>query len=184
VEDDPIESYDDDSDTFDRFDTPLPDNVPDVAVGRAESCVAHPESSSTIEQSAEVLYKKMLVLRANIMAQEQIEDETEVFDDMVLQYLSAICPSDYQSFKKEVMNGLDIEEPHSTSIAQQKWDQYGQKFLQLCIEHKTGSLKCKPLEAGPGTLSRFEYKPAGPSSKTTTQSSSLGKSKFKPALKS
>jgi len=28
-----------------------------------------------------------------IMAQEQIEDETEVFDDMLLQYLSAICPS-------------------------------------------------------------------------------------------
>ena len=26
------------------------------------------------------------------MAQSQIEDETEVFDDTVLQYLSAICP--------------------------------------------------------------------------------------------
>lgn len=91
------------------------------------------------------------------MAQEQIEDETEVFDDMVLQYLSAVCPSgtqiyshhslfkltvlDYRSFKKEVINGLDMDEPHSTSIAQRKWDQYGQQFLQLCIEHKTGSLK-------------------------------------------
>ena len=91
------------------------------------------------------------------MVQEQIEDETEVFDDTVLQYLSAICPSgtynhcyhslfkstvlDYRSFRKEVVNGLDMDEPHSTNVAQQKWDQYGQKFLQLCIEHKTGSLK-------------------------------------------
>lgn len=48
---------------------------------------------------------------------------------------------DYRSFKKEVIDGLDMDEPHSTNIAQQKWDQYGQKFLQLCIEHKTGSLK-------------------------------------------
>ncbi|KAF8803626.1 hypothetical protein BYT27DRAFT_6732979 [Phlegmacium glaucopus] len=139
-----------------------------------------------MEQSAEILYKKMLALRTNIMAQEQIEDETEVFDDMVLQYLSAICPSDYRSFKKEVINGLDMDEPYSTDIAQQKWDQYGQKFLQLCIEHKTGSLKSKPLEAGftPALLhSRYEYKSAGPSSKMTPQSSGLGKSKFKPALK-
>lgn len=91
------------------------------------------------------------------MSQERIDDETEVFDDMVLQYLSITCPSgmhnysyrnffkstalDYRSFKKEVVNGLDMDEPHSTNIAQQKWDQHGQKFLQLCIEHKTGSLE-------------------------------------------
>lgn len=91
------------------------------------------------------------------MAQKQIEDETEVFDDPVLQYLSAICPDgmhiysyhnlfkstvlDYMSFKKAVMNGLFMDEPRSTNIAQQKWDQYGQKFLQLCVEHKAGSLE-------------------------------------------
>lgn len=91
------------------------------------------------------------------MAQKQIEDETEVFDDTVLQYLSAICPDgmhnrsypslvksivlDYMSFKKAVMNGLFMDEPYSTNIAQQKWDKYGQKFLQLCVEHKTNSLK-------------------------------------------
>jgi hypothetical protein len=91
------------------------------------------------------------------MAQRQIEDETEVFDDTVLQYLSAICPDgihnpschnlfkstvlDYMSFKKAVMNGLFMDEPRSTNIAQQKWDQYGQKFLQLCVEHKACSLK-------------------------------------------
>jgi hypothetical protein len=91
------------------------------------------------------------------MTQRQIEDETEVFDDTVLQYLSAICPNgmynhsyhklfrlivlDYMSFKRAVMNGLFMDEPHSTNIAQQKWDQYGQKFLQLCVEHKKGSLK-------------------------------------------
>ena len=70
VEDDPIELYDDDSpslDYYDRFDTPLLDDVPDVAVGREEySFVAHPESSSTREQSAETLYKKMLILRTNV----------------------------------------------------------------------------------------------------------------------
>lgn len=91
------------------------------------------------------------------MAQEQIKDEREVFDDTVLQYLSAICPNgmhnyfyqnlfnstapDYQSFRKEIVNSLDMDETYSIGIAQQKWDQYGQKFLQLCIEHKTGSLK-------------------------------------------
>lgn len=91
------------------------------------------------------------------MARNQIEDETEVFDDTVLQYLSAICPDgmhnysycdvfkstvlDYMSFKKAVMNGLFMDEPRSTSIAQQKWDKYGQKFLQLCVEHKASSLK-------------------------------------------
>ena len=60
MEDDPIELYEDDSlslGTFDRFDTPLQD---DVAVVRAES---HPES---MEQSAETLYKKMLALRTHV----------------------------------------------------------------------------------------------------------------------
>jgi hypothetical protein len=70
VEDDPIELYEDDSLSlgFDRFDTPLQDDVPDVAVVRVESSlVAHPESSSsTMEQSAETLYKKMLALRTNV----------------------------------------------------------------------------------------------------------------------
>ena len=91
------------------------------------------------------------------MVQRQIEDETEIFDDTVLQYLSAICPDgmhnhsycnlfksavlDYMSFKKAVMNGLFMDEPRSTNIAQQKWDKYGQKFLQLCVEHKAGFLK-------------------------------------------
>lgn len=68
MEDDPIELYEDDSlslGTFDRFDTPLQDN--DVSVVRVEpSLVAHPESSSTMEQSAETLYKKMLALRTNV----------------------------------------------------------------------------------------------------------------------
>ena len=71
MEDDPIELYEDDSlslGTFDRFDTPLSqDEGPDVAVVQAESSlVAHPESSSTMEQSAETLYKKMLALRASV----------------------------------------------------------------------------------------------------------------------
>lgn len=70
VEDDPIELYDDDSpslDNYDRFDTPLLDDVPDVAIGREEySFVGHPESSLTREQSAETLYKKMLILRTNV----------------------------------------------------------------------------------------------------------------------
>lgn len=70
VEEDPIEFYDDDSlslDTFDRFDTPLQDDGPDIAVVQAESSlVAQPEPSSSAEQSAETLYKKMLALRANV----------------------------------------------------------------------------------------------------------------------
>ena len=70
MEDDPIELYDDDTlslGTFDRFDTPLQDDVPDDTVVRVESSlVAHPESSSTIDQSAEILYKKMLALRTNV----------------------------------------------------------------------------------------------------------------------
>lgn len=70
MEDDPIELYEDDSlslSTFDRFDTPPQDNGPIVTVVRAESSsVTHPESSSTTEQSAETLYKKMLALRTNV----------------------------------------------------------------------------------------------------------------------
>lgn len=70
MEDDPIELYEDDSlslGTFDRFDTPLQDDVPDVAVVRVESSlVAYPEPSSAMEQSAETLYKKMLALRTNV----------------------------------------------------------------------------------------------------------------------
>jgi hypothetical protein len=178
MEDDPIELYDDDSlspDTFDRFDTPLRDDVPDVAAIRAESSfVAHPQSS-TIEQSAEALYKKMLALRTSVSD----VDMSFFFlfysssrsclksglmtrrKSLMIWYCSisalpvlAVCiiiltyrnfikstALDYRSFKKEVVNGLDMDEPHSTNIAQQKWDQYGQKFLQLCIEHKTGSLE-------------------------------------------
>ena len=70
MEDDPIELYEDDSlsvGTFDRFDTPLQDDVPDVTVERMESSlVAHPESSSAMDQSAETLYRKMLALRTNV----------------------------------------------------------------------------------------------------------------------
>jgi hypothetical protein len=82
VEDDPIELYEDDSlslGTFDRFDTPLQDDVPDVAVVRVESSlIAHPESSSTMEQSAETLYKKMLALRTTV---------SQSYRDIVLFYL-------------------------------------------------------------------------------------------------
>jgi hypothetical protein len=70
VDDDPIEFYDDDSlplDNSDRFDTPLRDDVLDVAVRQMEpSFVTHSESSSTVEHSAETLYKKMLALRTNV----------------------------------------------------------------------------------------------------------------------
>ena len=70
MEDDPIELYEDDSlslGTFDRFDTPLQDDVPDDAIVRMESSlVAHPESSSTMDHSAETLYMKMLTLRTNV----------------------------------------------------------------------------------------------------------------------
>ena len=70
MEDDPIELYEDDSlslGTFDRFDTPLQDDVGDVSVAVVESSlVAHPESSSSMDQSVETLYKKMLALRTNV----------------------------------------------------------------------------------------------------------------------
>ena len=70
MEDDPIELYEDDSlslGTFDRFDTPLQDDVPDDAVVRMESSlVAHPESSPAMDHSAETLYMKMLALRTNV----------------------------------------------------------------------------------------------------------------------
>ena len=70
MEDDPIELYEDDSlslGTFDRFDTPLQDDVTDLSVVRVESSlVSQPEPSSTMDQSAETLYKKMLALRTNV----------------------------------------------------------------------------------------------------------------------
>ena len=69
IEDDPIELYEDDSlslDTFDRFDTPVQDDMPDVFLARSQSLIANPESSSAVEQSVEILYKKMLTLRTNV----------------------------------------------------------------------------------------------------------------------
>ena len=69
VEDDPIELYEDDSlslDTFDRFDTPLQDDGPDVTVRAESSLVVNSESSSAAEQSVETLYKEMLALRTTV----------------------------------------------------------------------------------------------------------------------
>jgi hypothetical protein len=69
AEDDPIELYEDDSlslDTFDRFDTPLQDDGPDIAVPAESSLVADSDSSSAAEQSVETLYKEMLALRTNV----------------------------------------------------------------------------------------------------------------------
>ncbi|KAF8163089.1 hypothetical protein B0H34DRAFT_694087 [Crassisporium funariophilum] len=154
VEEDPIELYDDDSvDAFDGLDFSVSNDftaINDYAytpVARptpvAQSIIPRSISLPTAENdgdSAESLYKKMLTLRNEIMTQENLQ-AGDVFDDMVLQYLSAICPTDYHSFKTEMMNGMDVDEPN---VVGDKWNNYGQKFLQLCIEQKKGSMRSIP----------------------------------------
>jgi len=48
---------------------------------------------------------------------------------------------DYNSFKRELTNSLDADVPDLEELVNLKWDQYGQRFLQLCIGQKTVNLR-------------------------------------------
>jgi hypothetical protein len=82
--------------------------------------------------------------------------EDDIFDDSVLQTLSILCPTgmmassharlsypnlffvDYNAFKEVLTTSLDQDVPDIEELVKLKWEKYGQKFLQLCINHKTG----------------------------------------------
>jgi hypothetical protein len=48
---------------------------------------------------------------------------------------------DYNSFKRELTNSLDADVPDLEELVKLKWDQYGQRFLQLCIGQKAVNLR-------------------------------------------
>ena len=48
---------------------------------------------------------------------------------------------DYNSFKRELTNSLDADVPDLEELVNLKWDQYGQRFLQLCIGQKAVNLR-------------------------------------------
>jgi len=52
--------------------------------------------------------------------------------------LNVLCDLDYHSFKRELTNSLDEDVPDLEELVNIKWDQYGQMFLHLCIDHKAG----------------------------------------------
>lgn len=81
--------------------------------------------------------------------------EAEVFDDSTLQYLSALCPAgpygvnlwidrvlivftDYNSFKTALANCGEVPQADAPKYIDDKWDKYGQPFLELCIQKNTG----------------------------------------------
>ncbi len=48
---------------------------------------------------------------------------------------------DYNSFKRELTNSLDADVPDLEELVNLKWDQYGQRFLHLCIGQKAVNLR-------------------------------------------
>ncbi|CAA7267981.1 unnamed protein product [Cyclocybe aegerita] len=189
LEDDPIEVFDD---MYDMGDSPARiesiSAEPPRSTVKSTSNVTKPSSSTSTclgFHSPEVLYNRMLELRNQITVDENLEDE-DVLDDASLQYLSATCPIDYNSFKQELINGMDMDGPDAAAIADMKWKQYGQPFLQLCIQHKSASLgnraKSAPQIFSPATLHyEFEYRPPTTPNMRTPTTSGPPKPKFRPA---
>ena len=59
------------------------------------------------------------------MAQRQIEDETEVFDDTVLQYLSAICPDGMHNYFLSQPIQINCSRLYVFQESSNKWSIYG-----------------------------------------------------------
>lgn len=58
---------------------------------------------------------------------------------MSSQHADSLVTIDYNSFKKHLIDAIDIEGPAANEYANQRWAAYGQKFLQICISHKTAA---------------------------------------------
>ncbi|KAF5330827.1 hypothetical protein D9619_005674 [Psilocybe cf. subviscida] len=142
---------------------------------------------------AAALYQKMLGLRNEFMVERNISED-DVLPDDALQYLSATCPTDYESFRRELTVSTFLEGAAAVQLAQSKWQAFGQQFLKLCIEHKTRLEARPPAASAAASVSRpeilrtrYEYLPpasAGPSraSSLVSANASKPKSKFKPSI--
>jgi hypothetical protein len=53
--------------------------------------------------------------------------------------------ADYNAFKEVLTDYLDQDVPDIEELVKIKWEKYGQKFLRLCINHKTGIRFFAPL---------------------------------------
>jgi hypothetical protein len=62
------------------------------------------------------------------------------YDDTPYMHVVLYPPfiADYNAFKEVLTSCLDPDVPDIEELVQLKWEKYGQKFLQLCINHKTG----------------------------------------------
>ncbi|KAJ3517802.1 hypothetical protein NLJ89_g284 [Agrocybe chaxingu] len=187
LEDDPIEVFDD---MYDMGDSPARlesiSAAPSRPTVKSTSNVTKPPSSTSMPLISLPHLPTDPVSQLKITVDENLEDEEDVLDDTSLQYLSATCPIDYNSFKQELINGMDMEGPDAAAIADMKWKQYGQPFLQLCIQHRSGSLgnrtKSTPQVFSPAALhSEFDYRPPTTPNVRMPTTSGPPKPKFRPA---
>ena len=63
--------------------------------------------------------------------------------DVIFLSLSYSFIPDYNSFKHELIQAVDMERIQANEYANTRWNKFGQQFLQLCIAHKTMSLETR-----------------------------------------
>ncbi|GLB35200.1 putative helicase family, RecQ subfamily protein [Lyophyllum shimeji] len=185
IEVDPIEPYEDDSpyeisdeeDIIATDETAPIDERPFKRFGRRrelaeediEIITTSTSKAPASDSDPSHLYKQMCDLRAEIVKESNLSDPEEVFADATLQYLSAICPEDYNSFISNMKDDVMNEEE-----ATAKFDKYGARFLALCIQHRFGSDAPKtPILNVAGLRSQYQYS-------ASVAPASSRKSKFKP----
>ncbi|KAF9532403.1 hypothetical protein CPB83DRAFT_785416 [Crepidotus variabilis] len=196
-EDDPIGEFDDtfnmdeDHDMYaetgpSRAVTTRSTSVPTVFT---ESSPSSTPTTSNIQEGEDAidstaLYNKMLELREEIRLENGFKHGEDVLQAEVLQYISLFCPTDYKAFKRDLLNGFDPHECDPDEMAKIKWEQYGQKFLKLCVAFKAASLSAKSPEVmSPAVLhSRYDFHPGSINTSITRPPSSAGpRPKFKPS---
>ncbi|PPQ66885.1 hypothetical protein CVT26_009825 [Gymnopilus dilepis] len=144
IDDDPIEAPDDMYDwdeapsSIAALSCPGPSHLAGPPPSSSRSNIVRPISMSVngdvaSESREEALYKRMLMLRNEIVQKAGVQG-SDVLDDNALQWLSVTCPSDYHSFKRELANSMEMDD--TDQLVNEKWKAYGQQFLELCIHHK------------------------------------------------
>ncbi|ETW87766.1 hypothetical protein HETIRDRAFT_100074 [Heterobasidion irregulare TC 32-1] len=88
-------------------------------------------------------YGELKDLRLQISENDGVDAE-EILGDGTLQALSFILPEDLAGFK-DALDGDDADEPDK------KWEQYGHRFLGICIKYRMRRDPTASLRPGPST---------------------------------
>lgn len=195
VVEDPIEIYDDDSPYASDGDAAMKgcpaagsSRIATRAQARSKPASrSRPEEigNTPVEDVPSTLYDKMLALRDDIKRQNHLKKDDDVFDDEVLGILSTIVPSDYASFRQNVVETVKeyfANEDAAKRYADEQFDKYGSQFLNLCVQHRVGAAPKSAVKVfdPPALASRFAFQaPSMPA--VTPKPASKPKSKFKPA---